>query len=371
MTERSLHTALSGATVLVTGGAGFVGSTLAIELARAVPSARVLALDSLRRRGSELNLPKLKSAGVEFIHGDVRLADDLSFEGRDLHLLIDCSAEPSVLAGYAGSPSDVVGSNLLGTLNCLELARRRRADVVFLSTSRVYPIAALNHIALDEQPTRFAIRSSQGQPGVSTAGISEVFELNGVRSLYGATKLASELLLQEYGAMYGLRFVINRLGVVTGPGQMGKVEQGVFAHWIARHYFGGELTYRGWGGAGKQVRDLVHVQDVWQMVSRQLTHWDRVNGHIYNVGGGTDVSLSLCETTRLCQDIVGRKIPIHSDPETHASDVALYCTDYSLLTAHTGWRPVWEAPAILADMFEWLRREESQLAHIFASRSSG
>ena len=368
MTEASLGATLGGATVLVTGGAGFVGSTLAIELASAVPSARVLALDSLRRRGSELNLPKLKSAGVEFIHGDVRLADDLSFEGRDLHLLIDCSAEPSVLAGYAGSPSDVVGSNLLGTLNCLELARRRRADVVFLSTSRVYPIAALNHISLDEQPTRFAIRSSQGQPGVSSAGISETFELNGVRSLYGATKLASELLLQEYGAMYGLRFVINRLGVVTGPGQMGKVEQGVFAHWLARHYFGGELTYRGWGGAGKQVRDLVHVQDVWQMVSRQLTHWDRVNGHIYNVGGGTDVSLSLCETTRLCQDIVGRKIPIHSDPETHASDVALYCTDYSLLTAHTGWRPVWKASAILADMFEWLRREESQLAPIFASR---
>jgi CDP-paratose 2-epimerase len=158
---------------------------------------------------------------VEFIHGDVRVADDLSFEGRDLHLLIDCSAEPSVLAGYAGAPADVVGSNLLGTLNCLELARRRRADVVFLSTSRVYPIAALNHIALDEQPTRFAIGPSQVQPGVSSAGISEAFQLDGVRSLYGATKLASELLLQEYGAMYGLRFVINRLGVVTGPGQMG------------------------------------------------------------------------------------------------------------------------------------------------------
>jgi CDP-paratose 2-epimerase len=371
MTASAIGAALDGATVLVTGGAGFVGSTLAIELAHAIPSARVLAFDSLRRRGSELNLPRLKNAGVEFIHGDVRVADDLSFEGRDLHLLIDCSAEPSVLAGYAGAPADVVGSNLLGTLNCLELARRRRADVVFLSTSRVYPIAALNHIALDEQPTRFAIGPSQVQPGVSSAGISEAFQLDGVRSLYGATKLASELLLQEYGAMYGLRFVINRLGVVTGPGQMGKQEQGVFALWMARHYFGGELTYRGWGGAGKQVRDLLHVQDVWRMVSSQLTHWDQVNGRIYNVGGGTGVSLSLCETTRLCQDIVGRKIPIHSDLETHVSDVALYCTDYSRLTVDTGWRPTWEPPAILADMLEWLRREESQLAPIFTSRSQG
>jgi CDP-paratose 2-epimerase len=176
-------------------------------------------------------------------------------------------------------------------------------------------------------------------------------QLNGVRSLYGATKLASELLLQEYGAMYGLRFVINRLGVVTGPGQMGKQEQGVFALWMARHYLGGELTYRGWGGEGKQVRDLIHVQDVWHMLCAQLTHWDRVNGRIYNVGGGTTVSLSLCETTRLCQDIVGRAVPIHSNPETPASDIALHCTDHALLTADTGWRPAWRASEILADMF--------------------
>jgi CDP-paratose 2-epimerase len=207
--------------------------------------------------------------------------------------------------------------------------------------------------------------------GVSPAGINEAFPLDGVRSLYGATKLASELLLQEYGAMYGLRFVINRLGVITGPGQMGKEEQGVFALWIARHYFGGELTYRGWGGAGKQVRDLVHVQDVWQLVRGQLTQWDRVNGRTYNVGGGTDVSLSLCETTALCRDIVGRKIPIYSDLATHASDVALYCTDYSRLTADTGWRPSWQPSAILADMFEWLQREESQLAPIFSVQTSG
>jgi CDP-paratose 2-epimerase len=368
MTEGSLGTALSGATVLVTGGAGFVGSTLAIELAHAVPDAHVLAFDNLQRRGSELKLPKLRSAGVEFIHGDVRSADDLALEGRDVSLLIDCSAEPSVLAGYAGSPSAVIGSNLLGTLNCLELARRRNADIVFLSTSRVYPIAALTRISLDEQPTRFAIKPSQAQPGVSAAGISESFPLNGVRSLYGATKLASELLLQEYGAMYGLRFVINRLGVVTGPGQMGKEEQGVFALWIARHYFGGELTYRGWGGEGKQVRDLLHVQDVWQMVRSQLTRWDAVNGRIYNVGGGTAVSLSLCEATRLCQDIVGRRIPIHSDPETHPSDIPLYCTDHSQMTTDTGWRPSRSAPAILADMFDWLRREESELAPIFTGR---
>jgi CDP-paratose 2-epimerase len=83
------------------------------------------------------------------------------------------------------------------------------------------------------------------------------------------------------------------------------------------------------------------------------------------------VSLSLCETTALCRDIVGRKIPIYSHLATHASDVALYCTDYSRLTADTGWRPSWQPSAILADMFEWLQREESQLAPIFSVQTSG
>jgi len=352
-------------TVLVTGGAGFIGSTLAIELKRAVPGRRVVALDSLRRRGSELNLPRLQDAGAEFEHGDVRQAEDVIRHGRDARLIIDCSAEPSVLAGYDGSPTDVVDSNLLGTINCLELARRNKADVVFLSTSRVYPIAAVNAVAVVEEPTRFRIAPGQQTAGLSTEGIAESFPLEGARSLYGATKLASELLLQEYGGMYGFRFVINRLGVVSGPGQMGRVEQGVFALWMARHYFGGGLEYRGWGGTGKQVRDVLHVQDVWGLVRRQITNMDAVNGRTYNAGGGAANSISLCEATQLCEELTGRTIPVRSVVDTHPADVRLYCTDNARVTRDIGWTPAHDLRAIFQDIYGWIRREEAQVRRIF------
>ena len=113
--------------ILVTGGAGFVGSTLALRARQAWPEASVTAFDNLRRRGSELNLPRLRDAGVAFVHGDIRNPADLAPLGRDLDLLLECSAEPSVLAGYDGDPSYVVDTNLTGTIHCLELARKAGA----------------------------------------------------------------------------------------------------------------------------------------------------------------------------------------------------------------------------------------------------
>jgi CDP-paratose 2-epimerase len=131
--------------ILITGGAGFVGSTTALELKRRSPCADVIAFDNLRRRGSELNVPCLKAAGIRFVHGDVRQTADL--EALPADLIVECSAEPSVQAGYADAPNYVVETNLFGCYNCLNLARRSKADFIFLSTSRVYPIATLNQLA--------------------------------------------------------------------------------------------------------------------------------------------------------------------------------------------------------------------------------
>ena len=361
---RSVST-FEGRTILVTGGAGFIGSRVARFLAAYAAGAHVIAMDNLRRRGAELNLEALRAARVDFQHGDVRVFDDFPRSPAPLALIVDCSADPSVHAGASGASRFVVDTNLGGTVNCLELAKQHHADLIFLSTSRVYPIARLNAIAVDETPTRFALSTRQTLAGVSADGISEGFELDGVRSLYGATKLASELLIAEYAASYGLRFVINRCGVITGPGQFGKVEQGVFALWMARHFFGEPLTYRGWGGAGKQVRDFIHVDDLCELLAAQLEHWDHIAGRTYNVGGGNAVSLSLRECTELCRDITGREVPIGSDLSTSPLDVRAYVTDAARVTADTEWRPRINGRDTLVQIYEWLRADEQRLRPVF------
>jgi len=366
VTDTRRSTSLDGAHILVTGGAGFVGSHIAAGLA-GVSGVRVTALDNLKRRGSELKLEPLNAAGVTFVHGDVRIADDLALNGAPVDVIVDCAAEPSVFAGRSGSPRYVLDSNLGGTLNCLELARQRGARVVFLSTSRVYPIAALNALAVDENESRFVLRDAQPMPGASGAGVAESFPLGGARSLYGATKLASELMIEEYAAAYGCEATVLRLGVIAGPGQMGKAEQGVFCHWMARHVFGGELAYHGWGGAGKQVRDLVHVDDVVALVIGALNSWNSVRGRTLNAGGGLANSLSLCETTALCAEITGTNVSLGSVAATDKSDVRVYVTDHAALTAATGWRPKKDPRAVLSDIFEWLRSDAARLrAHFTA-----
>ena len=255
--------------ILVTGGAGFVGANLCLALAERHPDAEVVALDSLKRRGSELNLPRLRAAGVEFVHGDVRERDDL-LAIEPVEAIVECSAEPSVLAGMGSGADFVVQTNLLGAHNCFELARRDGAHVVFLSTSRVYPVAAQLELHLREEATRFALEASQPFAGASEHGIAEDFPLAGARTLYGATKLAAELLMTEYADAFGIRATIDRCGVIAGPWQMGKVDQGVFTHWLLAHYQRRPLTYIGYGGTGKQVRDVLHVDDVCDLVLEQL-----------------------------------------------------------------------------------------------------
>ncbi|HEY4255227.1 MAG TPA: NAD-dependent epimerase/dehydratase family protein, partial [Chlamydiales bacterium] len=180
--------------IIITGGAGFVGSNLAIRLKRQHPQSDVIALDNLYRRGSELALPRLKEAGVEFIHGDIRCKEDLASLGH-FDLLIECSAEPSVRAGYGSDPTYLLHTNLLGTINCLEAVRKTKADFVFLSTSRVYSIPKIQQLPLEIRGKRFVLKNEPPQQGWSEKGITTAFSLEGPRSMYGATKLASELIL--------------------------------------------------------------------------------------------------------------------------------------------------------------------------------
>jgi CDP-paratose 2-epimerase len=346
--------------ILVTGGAGFVGANLSISLAARHHDWEVVALDNLMRRGSELNLPRLRDAGVEFLHGDVREQDDLAAAGS-FDAMVECSAEPSVLAGFADT-SYSVQTNLLGAFNCLEAARREGAFVVFLSTSRVYPVAPQLELRLEEAETRYELAAEQPVPGAGPLGITEDFPMPGARTLYGATKLSAELLIEEYADAFGLRAVVNRCGVLAGPWQMGKVDQGVFSWWLLSHHFGRPLDYIGFGGSGKQVRDLLHIDDLVDLVDEQLGDREGWSGSVANVGGGRECSLSLLEATELCRELTGNEIEISSDPQTRPGDVPIYLSDCSRLFARTSWRPQRSARDVLADLLGWTVAHEDAVA---------
>jgi len=348
--------------ILVTGGAGFVGSHLALSLRRDQPDTQIIVLDNLKRRGSEFSLPRLRDFGVTFIHGDVRAAEDLDAVGP-VDVLVECSAEPSVHAGYGATPGYVVNTNLIGLINCLEHLRRHGGDLVFLSSSRVYPIAPLRALPLEPRGERLTPIHAADQPGWSDAGISEEFPLRGARSLYGATKLAAELLIEEYRALYGLRAIINRSGVIAGPWQMGKVDQGFVVLWLARHLYGGPLAYSGFGGKGLQVRDILHVADVYDLLALQIGDVARHDGATYNVGGAS-INVSLRELTAKCAAITNRRLDIGADQATRAADIPYYVSDISRVCAATGWQPKRDIDTILADIARWLVDERAQLEPI-------
>jgi len=350
--------------ILVTGGAGFVGSNICIKLKEQYPNIQITALDNLIRRGSELNLPRFKKYGIDFIRGDVRSRKDLQLS--DIDLTIECSAEPSVMAGVTSSPEYLVDTNLIGALNCFELARRNKSDIVFLSSSRVYPVKALNDLSFKEENSRFSLAEKQSIAGSSSEGITEKFPLDGVRTLYGASKLSAEFMLAEYVNNYGIRGIINRCGLIAGPWQMGKVDQGVITLWMAKHIYKKPLSYIGFGGKGKQVRDMIDVDDLFDLLKIQLSDIEKYSGEVFNVGGGKKNSLSLLELTDLCRQISGNKIDIRKVAEGRPGDVRIYIGDNSKITKLSGWYPKKSAKTTLENIYKWIRENEKQLKPILS-----
>ncbi len=279
-------------------------------------------------------------------------------------IILECSAEPSVQAGYDSNARYLINTNLGGTINCLEFANKSRAAMIFLSTSRVYPIAAMRSLPLEQVGDRLVILKNERGSGWSANGIDTGFPMEGSRSLYGATKLCSEILIQEYAEIYNMQAVINRCGVITGPWQMGKVDQGFVTLWAARHLYGGSLQYIGFGGKGLQVRDILHIDDLFELIDWQMKNIQNYRGNVFNVGGGPKISVSLLELTEICNKISGNTIKIGVQPETHPADIPYYVTDNSDVSSNTGWKPKRSVADIINDIFSWLRANQENLRNI-------
>jgi CDP-paratose 2-epimerase len=352
--------------VLITGGCGFVGSNLAIFFKQYYTESEIYCLDNLSRRGSEINLKRLFTLGIRFIHGDVRIKSDF-YRVPKVDIVIDAAAEPSVLAGnFPGELENLIDTNFSGTINTLYFAKRHQAAVIFLSTSRVYPYDSLSKVNIETSAKRFDLSREQIIQGISEKGVSENYPLEGVRSLYGATKLASEFFIKEFSNNFKIPAVINRCGVLTGPFQMGKIDQGVIVLWMAKHFWKGKLSYIGFGGMGQQVRDVLHVRDLFNLVKWQIENLSLHNGHIFNVGGGKCNSISLSELTEYCKELTGNSLIINSEIEGRPGDLPIYITDNSKINQFSSWAPEIGINEILDEIYNWIVLNENQLKPILA-----
>jgi CDP-paratose 2-epimerase len=348
--------------VLVSGACGFAGSYLVRNLLESHEGIEIVGLDNLARQGSETNRLKLKQIGVHLVHGDLRMASDLDAL-PPVDWVIDAAAQPSVLAGRDGRTSarQLLEHNLLGTINLLEYCRASQAGFILLSTSRVYSIPALAQLPLAVDASRYVVDPARRLPAaVSAGGVTEAFSTEAPISLYGATKLASERLAQEYAAAFQVPVWINRCGVLAGAGQFGTAEQGIFSYWLHAHAARRTLKYLGFGGQGYQVRDALHPRDLARLVDMQLRNPG--HGGLQNVSGGQENSMSLAQLTKWCDERFGAHAPL-ADGSDRPYDVAWLILDSTQAMNAFDWRPEIGIHAILEEIAahvaknpDWLER---------------
>jgi CDP-paratose 2-epimerase len=256
--------------------------------------------------------------------------------------VIDAAANPSVLAGVDGETSSrqLIEHNLCGTVNLLEYCKAHRAGFILLSTSRVYalrPLARLKVKAVDG-----AFRPdprAKLPPGLSVKGVAENFSTAPPVSLYGSTKLASELLALEYGEAFDFPVWINRCGVLAGAGQFGRPDQGIFSFWINSWLRRQPLKYIGFGGKGCQVRDCLHPEDTVPLLLKQMRAGrGGKQPRIVNVSGGSRNSMSLRQLSDWCAARFGPH-QVASDAATRAFDIPWMVLDSALAAKTWDWQP--------------------------------
>ena len=248
--------------ILITGVCGFAGTSIAKSLLQSHSNLQIVGLDNFSRKGSELNISELTNLRIEFIRGDIRSQSDID-DLPKVDWVIDCAANPSVLAGLDGNSSSrqLMEHNLIGTINLLEYCKRHKAGLILLSTSRVYSATELSALPVKPSDNRFELQDCDLN-GVSRSGISEDFPTTAPLSLIWCVQASFGNL--DFRIWYNFDFPvwINRCGVLAGAGQFGKADQGIFSFWIHSFKEKNPLKYIGFNGSGHQVRDALHPRDL-------------------------------------------------------------------------------------------------------------
>ena len=337
---------------LITGICGFAGSCIAKNLLQNHTSLQIFGLDNLSRKGSELNTSELTNLGIDLIRGDIRSKSDIEAL-PEVDWVIDCAANPSVLAGLDGQSSSrqLMEHNLIGTINLLEYCKKHKAGLILLSTSRVYSASELSALPVKPSNNRFELQDCDLN-GASRFGISEDFPTTAPLSLYGASKLASETLILEYGECFDFPVWINRCGVLAGAGQFGRADQGIFPFWIHSFKEKSALNYIGFEGTGYQVRDALHPKDLIALLIHQIyePNWDAPK--IINVGGGIKNSMSLKQLSDWCEKRFGPN-EVVSSLEQRPMDAPWIVMDSTVAQNAWNWSPRIELRQILEEIADF------------------
>ncbi len=330
-----------------------MGSTLTRALLEAAPGLQLVGGDNFIRPGSELNRRALAALGVKIFHADVRSATDLAtLPATDF--VIDAAANPSVLAGVDGQTSSrqLLEHNLWGTVNLLEYCKTHRAGLILLSTSRVYSVPPLAALPVAVHQKAFRPQPNEKLPdGLSAAGVSETFSTAPPVSLYGSSKLASEVIALEYAETYGFPVWINRCGVLAGAGQFGKADQGIFSFWLNAHRRRRPLKYIGFDGGGHQVRDCLHPRDLVPVLRAQMQSGDQDKPRIANFSGGAANALSLAQLTDWCDARFGPHAVVR-EATPRPFDIPWLVLDATLAKKTWSWSPKILWPQVLDEIAE-------------------
>jgi CDP-paratose 2-epimerase len=334
---------------LVTGGCGFIGANLVDRLLERGES--VVAFDNLSRRGSEKNakwLEERHGSKFQLERGDVRDAEAIAEAGRDVDIIYHLAAQVAVTTSVSDPRSDFE-INALGTFNTLEAARcsGRKPIFIFASTNKVY--GSMEDLAIVEKPTRYAYRD--------IVGLGEDRPLD-FHSPYGCSKGAADQYVRDYHRIYGLPTVVFRQSAVYGTRQFGVEDQGWMAWFIIAAVQGRPITIY---GDGKQVRDMLNVQDLLDAYDTAAARIETTAGQVFNLGGGPDRTISVwAEFGPLLEGLLGLKIPVEHR-SWRPGDQKVCTFNISRAERDLGWKQNVELESGIRELVRWVIENKSHL----------
>jgi CDP-paratose 2-epimerase len=328
--------------IIVTGGCGFVGSNICEFLKNL--SLEVISVDNLSKTYSKLNQKRLSNLKIKNYNIDISNKDEFIKLKFKSDIIIDCCADPAV----ESSKKDIlknINNNLITTYNVLEKAKKDNSKLIFLSTSRIYPI--------NDSRQKFTFFFKKKIKNL----FDEDSNIVGPKTIYGFSKLASEMLIEEYNYAFKIDYLINRCGLITGPWQFGKVEQGLVSLWLWKHLNkSNNLYYKGYSGTGNQIRDVLFINDLCELVYLQIKNFKKIKNQTFCIGGGIKNSINLNQLTKICEEITKNKIKIRRDLDTSIYDIPFYITSLKKVKKYYNWYPKTDLRIGLYVILEWMKK---------------